>query len=219
MEVIIFGNPKFMSEHVLGVRGGLSGPAQRAAFHRCIDIFQSLRPSANLEPGPEFFQPTPLPARFVIPMVFGNLMYGTTEGGRSLREFEIDGSLDVEPGLRVSGNASAYQAVEPGHHVGGGVSRLEPAASGAVAIARGTFARLSWDASAYFVSALPIQGVASYTRIDTQLTWKFAERAEFSLVGQNLLHNHHLESMDELTLVNSSLIKRSAYAKFTWRFW
>ena len=48
---------------------------------------------------------------------------------------------------------------------------------------------LSWDASAYFVSALPVQGVASYTRIDTQLKWKFAERAEISLVGQNLLQD------------------------------
>ena len=78
---------------------------------------------------------------------------------------------------------------------------------------------LSWDANAYFVSALPVQGVASYTRVDTQLRWKFAERGEFSVVGQNLLRDHHLESMDALTLVNSSLIKRSAYAKFTWRFW
>jgi iron complex outermembrane receptor protein len=78
---------------------------------------------------------------------------------------------------------------------------------------------LSWDASAYFVSDLPIQGVASYTRIDTQLTWKLAERSEIKLVGQNLLQNDHLESMDELTLVNSSLIKRSAYAKLAWRFW
>jgi iron complex outermembrane receptor protein len=77
----------------------------------------------------------------------------------------------------------------------------------------------SWDASAYFVSKLPVQDVASYTRLDTQLKWKFAERGEISLVGQNLLQNDHLESMDELTLVNSSLIKRSAYAKLTWRFW
>jgi iron complex outermembrane receptor protein len=78
---------------------------------------------------------------------------------------------------------------------------------------------LSWDASAYFVSALPVQGVASYTRLDTQLKWKFAERAEINVVGQNLLQNDHLESMSQLTLVNSSLIKRSAYAKLTWWFW
>jgi hypothetical protein len=39
------------------------------------------------------------------------------------------------------------------------------------------------------------------------------------VVGQNLLRDRHLESLDQLTLVNSSLIRRSAYAKITWRFW
>jgi hypothetical protein len=36
------------------------------------------------------------------------------------------------------------------------------------------------------------------------------------VVGQNLLRDRHLESNDALTLVNSGLIKRSAYAKITW---
>ena len=46
----------------------------------------------------------------------------------------------------------------------------------------------------FFVSALPFQLVNSYTRVDSQLTWKFAEQAERSLVGQNLLQIRHLES-------------------------
>jgi iron complex outermembrane recepter protein len=78
---------------------------------------------------------------------------------------------------------------------------------------------LLWDASANFVSALPVQGVPSYTRIDTQLKWKFSERGEFSVVGQNLLQNDHLESLSLFTVINSSLVKRSAYAKLLWRFW
>jgi hypothetical protein len=39
---------------------------------------------------------------------------------------------------------------------------------------------------------------------------KFAERGEISVVGQNGLQDHPLESMDDLTAVNSSRIKRSA---------
>jgi iron complex outermembrane receptor protein len=76
-----------------------------------------------------------------------------------------------------------------------------------------------WDTSGYFVERLPAQGVPSYTRIDTQLSRQLGERLEFSLVGQNLLRDHHLESNDMLTSVNPSQIKRSAYAKITWRFW
>jgi hypothetical protein len=77
---------------------------------------------------------------------------------------------------------------------------------------------LAWDAAAYFVSGVPSHGVASYTRVDTQLTWTAGERLELSIVGQNLLHDHHLESLDLLTVVNSSLIKRSLFARVTWRF-
>ncbi len=76
----------------------------------------------------------------------------------------------------------------------------------------------SWDTNAYFVGHLPVQFVPSYTRLDTQLRWQFAERAELSVVGQNLLQDHHLEFNDALAAVNSSQVKRSAYAKVSWRF-
>jgi hypothetical protein len=68
------------------------------------------------------------------------------------------------------------------------------------------------------VGRLPAQSVASYTRLDTQLTWRLAESLGLSLVGQNLLRDHHLEFNDAFQSVNSSQVKRSAYAKLTWRF-
>ena len=77
---------------------------------------------------------------------------------------------------------------------------------------------LSWDAAAYFVDRLPAPLIASHTRVDTQLSWRIAESTNLSLVGQNLLLDHHVEFNDPLQSVNSSQIKRSAYAKLTWRF-
>src|SRR5262249_17759331 len=77
---------------------------------------------------------------------------------------------------------------------------------------------LSWDSSFYFVGALPEQDVASYTRVDSQLSWKFSEGVEWDLVGQDLLSDHHVEFNSALTLVNPSEVKRSAYTKVTWRF-
>jgi outer membrane receptor for monomeric catechols len=65
---------------------------------------------------------------------------------------------------------------------------------------------------------LPAQFVASYTRLDTQLTWKLSERVELSLTGQNLLRDHHVEFNDQFQAVNSSQVKRSVYAKLTWQF-
>jgi hypothetical protein len=76
----------------------------------------------------------------------------------------------------------------------------------------------AWDVTAYLVGSIPDQLVASYTRLDTQLTWRLAESMGLSLVGQNLLRDHHVEFNDDLQSVNSSQVKRSAYAKFTWHF-
>jgi outer membrane receptor protein involved in Fe transport len=77
---------------------------------------------------------------------------------------------------------------------------------------------LAWDANAYFVGRLPAQGVPSYTRLDTQMSWKISEELTLSVVGQNLLKDRHAEFNDMFQVVNSSQIKRSAYAKLTWRF-
>jgi iron complex outermembrane recepter protein len=68
------------------------------------------------------------------------------------------------------------------------------------------------------LEGLPAPLVPSYTQLDTQLSWRIAERIELNLVGQNLLGDHHEEFNDQLQSVNSSLVKRSAYAKLTWQF-
>ena len=77
---------------------------------------------------------------------------------------------------------------------------------------------LSWDTSAYFVGRLMDPREPSYTRLDTQLSWSFGEGASVSFVGQNLVKDLHEEFVDATGSARSTEIKRSAYAKFTWRF-
>jgi iron complex outermembrane receptor protein len=78
--------------------------------------------------------------------------------------------------------------------------------------------RLSWDASANFVGRLANPSVPSYTRVDTQLTWNMKEHFSASLVGQNLLRDEHIEFLNQRGTGFANYIKRSAYAKLTWRF-
>ena len=59
---------------------------------------------------------------------------------------------------------------------------------------------------------------ASYTRLDTQLTWLVGENASMSFVGQNLLKDTHEEFVDSTSSARTTLVKRTAYVKFTWRF-
>ena len=219
VEVIVFGNPQFQSEHVLAYEAGLRAQPNARLSLDASTFFNRYDHLETLEQGQKMFQPNPAPARFVVPIVFGNLMYGTTEGGELSANLKVTDRWTLSPGyafleMHLHTKPSSQDTSSAAETQGSNPQRQAQLRSH-VDLSHG----LSWDAGAYFVSALPVQGVASYTRIDTQLRWKFAERAEISLVGQNLLRDHHLESMDELTIVNSALIKRSAYAKFTWRFW
>lgn len=83
---------------------------------------------------------------------------------------------------------------------------------------------LACDAFAYCVDALRNQGplnnlrIPSYTKLGTGLTWKLGEALSASVVGQNLLKDHHLEFVDVNGSMPSGQVKRRAYAKLTWQF-
>ena len=63
----------------------------------------------------------------------------------------------------------------------------------------------------------PTQRVLLYTT-GHRLVWQAQERLSFSVVGQNLLKDRHLEYLDSGRSVASTLVKRSIYAKVTWTF-
>ena len=218
VEVILFGNPQFHAENVVSYEAGYRAHAQKQLSIDVSAFFNRYEHLEALEPGQEAFEPVPAPARFVIPITFGNLMYGTTEGAELAGNIKItdrwtlspgyaflEMHLHTQPSSRDVTSAITYQGSNPQHQ-----AQLRSHVE--------LFRNVSWDANAYFVSALPAEQVPSNGRIDSQLSWKFGERAELSVVGQNLLHDHHLESNDALTLVNPAVVKRSAYAKLTWQF-
>ena len=74
---------------------------------------------------------------------------------------------------------------------------------------------LEFDQTFRYVSALPAQSVKAYGTMDVRLGWNASPHFELSLVGQNLFQPHHPEfGGDPGSLVG---IRRSAYAKITWR--
>ncbi len=192
VEVAVFGNPDFLSEHVIAYEAGFrTQPDDRltldvSTFYNQYDHLESL------EPGTEFLQSAPPPPRFVMPLTFGNLLDGSTEGGEIAANLKLTDRWTLSPGYAFlemhlhtkpssqdTTSVAEYQGSSPQHQ-----AQLRSHVE--------LFHGLSWDANAYFVSPLPIQGVASYTRLDTQLRWKLSERSELALVAQNLLQGHYL---------------------------
>jgi len=217
-EVALLGNRNVKSEHVIAYEAGYRGqPTDRLSLDLTI-FFNNYHGLESAEHLPPFFDPTSVPPVLIIPISLGNKMYGTTEGAEASVNWRLTNRWTVSAGYSFlemhlhtesssldSTSVADTQGSNPGHQ-----AQLRSHFE----IARG----LAWDASAYFVKRLPVQFVPSYTRLDTQLTWKLAERVELSLTGQNLLRDHHVEFSDQFQAVNSSEIKRSAYAKLTWQF-
>jgi iron complex outermembrane receptor protein len=217
-EVVLEGNPNFKSEHVVAYELGYRAqPSPRLSLGATafINTYTDLE---SKEPLPPFTNSNFNPPVLVIPMRLSNKMKGSTYGLEVYGNWKVNRLWTLSPG---------YSFL----HMG---LRLEPTSldSVSVADAEGSNPRnqaqlrshvelshgLSWDANAYFVGRLTAQAVPSYTRVDTQLAWKISERVTLSAVGQNLLKDHHLEFNDMFQAVNSSQVKRSAYAKLAWRF-
>ena len=59
------------------------------------------------------------------------------------------------------------------------------------------------------------EGLSGYQELDVRLGWRLGRRTQFSLDGQNLLHNHHVEFGAPL---QRSDIRRSVYGKVAWEF-
>ncbi len=217
-EVILYGNPKQKAEHVTAYEAGYRTQVTKSLSLDIPTFFNAYDNLRTREFGTPIFQAGPAPARWVLPITWGNGMHGTTYGAEVSADWKVSnhwslspgysflemhlhtypGSTDIDSTLNTQGSSPQHQAQLRSH----------------VELSHGVY----WDTGLYFVGALPAQQIPAYSRLDTQLRFRLTEKVELSLVGQNLLQDHHAESNDIFTIVNASQIKRGLYARMTWRF-
>lgn len=217
-EVALLGNPGFQSEHVVAYEVGYRAqPRERLSVDVTV-FFNNYHDLESEEALAPFFDPDSVPPVEVIPKVLENKLYGTTEGVEAYAKWKITNRWTLSPG---------YSFLEMHLHTQPGSLDMTSVADAQgsnpvqqaqlrshVELSKG----FAWDTNAYFVDRLPAQFVPSYTRLDSQLSWRLREGLAFSVTGQNLLQDHHVEFNDQFQSVNSSQVKRSVYGKLTWQF-
>jgi iron complex outermembrane recepter protein len=211
-EDLLMGNPDLQPEHVIANEAGFRTKANdRLSFDLAIflNYYSSLQ---TIEALPPYVLPSDPPLT-VYPSTFNNETNGITAGIEVFANWKATRHWTLSPGysflkidLNVAPDTTAdSQGSDPTHQ-----AQLR---------SHYEFSRaLAWDVNAYYVSRLGNQPVPSYTRLDSQLTWRFGEKSQFAAVGQNLLRDHHVEYDGFLQVVNSDEVKRSAYVKLTWWF-
>jgi iron complex outermembrane receptor protein len=217
-EAVLFGNPHEKAEHVVAFDLGYRAQASTRLSIDLATFFDRYTDLVTHESAPSFVAASPAPSRLVVPVLNGNKMHGTTDGVEVAANWRITNRWTLSPGYALLQmhlhTDTTSQDTTVAQHTEGSSPRHQAHLRSHLELDRG----LAWDMNVYFVGSLPAQQISSYTRMDTQLTWRIAERLQFSAVGQNLLSDHHAESNDTFTSVNSSQVKRSSYVKLTFQF-
>jgi iron complex outermembrane receptor protein len=208
----VAGNPKAKAEQLIGYEAGYRTQVKSNVY---IDFTAFYNNYTGLQGyGPIGLSETNEGVFFILP--YANIIQGDTVGAEIAPDWKITSwwqvrgsysflhmALTDKPGFTDIGNLlSSYEGSSPSH----------------VANVQSLFnlpKHFELDATFRYVSALPEYSVNAYSTADVRIGWHFGEGLDFSVAGQNLLQPSHAEfGGDPGPLVG---IKRSAYAKITWR--
>jgi iron complex outermembrane receptor protein len=212
------GNANFGSEHLISYEAGYRTQPSKEFSFAIATFINSYSSLESIEVLPPYQDNSFNPPVTVLPRELGNRMHGMTEGVEAYANWKVTSRWTLSPSysfleMHLHTDANSTDTVSVADTQGSSPSHQAQLRSHVELLKQ-----LSWDVNTYFVERLPAQAVPSYTRMDAQLMWKFWEHGTFSVVGQNLLRDHHFEFNDYLQEVNSSQVKRGVYAKLTWEF-
>lgn len=209
------GDGKFDSERLIGYEAGYRSLVTSKLYLDIATFYNNHHSLLSVEPGAPFLETAPPPPHLVVPLFLRNGLLGSTSGVEIAPEWRPTGwwrltgsysylHMDLQRGASSldSSSVSSTEGSSPHHQVVVQSSLDLPK-------------NLEFDQTYRYVSALPAKLVGSYWTADAKLVWHPTRHISFSVVGQNLLQPHHPEfGGDPGPLVG---IKRSVYAKITWR--
>ncbi len=212
----LFGNNDFDSEELLAYELGYRFmPTDQisidmAAFYNTYDNL------ITYEPGTPFFEASPLPPHWVIPMYMENRMDGDTYGVELAAKWAITDDWNVKAGysyLQIQLHAAASSGTADPETVEGRSPHNRFNLQSCLDLPYG----LEFDQSLYYAGNLPNIDVKNYIRVDVRLGWHAADGVDVSLCGQNLFDSQHTE-FGSSEGVNATETERSVYGKVTWKF-
>ena len=202
---LIEGNDNFESEGVysyeFGWRMRLSSASLSVATF--YNQYENLR---SAEPGPP-----PL----YVPITFANGVEGDTYG------VELSGTYEPWNWARIRGGYTFLNkdlSVEPGSNDlnGGSVESNDPTHQFSIQTMIHPGRNTELSMTTRYVDDLANPRVAAYWELDARIAWRPAAFIELSIVGQNLLHDKHIEFIPSSP--ETRYVERNIYGKVACRF-
>jgi iron complex outermembrane recepter protein len=218
MLVSLFGDPNFKNERLTALEVGYRNSWTSTLSIDSTIFYNLYRDLVSVEPGAARIETNPAPTHLLVPSYFSNGMHGETHGLELFANWKAASFWTLSPGYaffsmhlhRFAGSQDFTDAAG----TEGGTPDHQAQLRSSITLPH----NLQWNASAYFVNRLTAVSIPSYTRVDTGLIWNAGERVSLSVVGQNLSKSLHPEYAGPSATVQTDLIRRSAYARFTWSF-
>ena len=215
--VTVFGSPQFQSEDLLAYELGYRVQATTSFSADIATFYNTYSNLRTAEPGAPRLEGSPVPTDIVIPFVAANKMSGGTYG------VELFADWRIVPKWRLVGSYSYLQM-----DINKNANSQDPTPD----IPNGSSPRHQWyvrssidlpkhfehDTTLRFVDHLPSLNIPSYYSLDAHLGWRPVPSVEFSIGGQNLLNNQHLEFIPDFINTSPTEVKRSIFGSITLKF-
>jgi iron complex outermembrane receptor protein len=215
--VAVFGSHQFQSEDLLAYELGYRVQVTTSLSADIATFYNNYSNLRTAEPGAPFIEGSPAPTNIVIPFVAANKMSGGTYG------VELFADWRIVPKWRLVGSYSYLQM-----NIQKNSDSLDPTNDSP----NGSSPRHQWylrssidlpkhfehDTTLRFVDHLSSLDIPSYYSLDAHLGWRPVSPVEFSIGGQNLLDNQHLEFIPDFINTAPTVVKRTVYGSMTFRF-
>jgi iron complex outermembrane receptor protein len=216
--VTFVGNPHIKDEGLIAYEAGYRTTVRKQLSLDFTAYYNNYTDQNTAEPSTPFLENIPPPPHLIIPITYENLMHGETYGVEIAASWQATRRWTLSPGYAFEEIHMHLAATSQDATSAAGAEGSSPDHSAQLRSHLDLSHGLSWDTSAYFVGRLTDPSEASYTRLDTELSWHLNESGTVSFVGQNLVRDLHEEFVDSTGTARSTLVKRSAYVKLSWRF-
>ena len=215
--VAVFGSNQFKSEDLLAYEVGYRVQATNSFSADIAGFYNNYSNLRTAEPGAPFLEGSPAPTDIVIPFVAGNKMSGGTYG------VELFADWRVGPKWKLVGS---YSYLQMDIHKNSNSQDPTPDNPNGSSPRHQWYVRSSIDLPKHFeqdttlrfVDHLPSLNIPSYYSLDAHLGWRPVSRVEFSIGGQNLLNNRHLEFIPDFINTSPTEVKRTVYGSITFQF-
>lgn len=146
-------------------------------------------------------------------LIWGNRMDGNSYGVESWADMRLADWWRVRAGFDLLRENLHFA---PGSGLGGlELVADDPAYQASLRSSMNVTDGVTFDAGLRRVGPLHHPAVPGYTELDLRLGWAVTSRVDLALSGNNLLHAHHLEFIEE---GQSDQIPRSVHLETRWRF-